>query len=469
MINIADINSVTGVTADSRLVKPGYIFVAVKATLQDGHQYIERAITAGAIIIVHQDEVIKKNDIDYIKVKHSRLALSEIAAQLYPDQPKYILGVTGTSGKSSTVHFIREILSLLKHKAVSIGTLGMVGDLKMEPKLTTPAADELHPMLQNICHNNIDYAALECSSHGIEQDRVASVKFAACGFTNFSQEHLDYHNNMEEYFAAKKRLFNIMKSGYAVLNSDILEFNDLLSSCKNHKIICYGKNKVKEAKHNIIILSITKNALIQKVKWKIDNELYESDLNLVGEFQVYNLSCAIGLLMAARIDIKDIMPLLPLLNTVTGRMELVDNYNGAGVFVDFAHKPDAILNILKTLRTTTKNNLWIVFGCGGDRDRDKRRVMGKIACDIADKVIITEDNPRTEEPSSIRKEILQGCNSRAIEVQGRKNAIEYVMEKLMPGDNLVIAGKGHEDYQIIGTEKIKFSDIEVVKAWLAKK
>jgi UDP-N-acetylmuramoyl-L-alanyl-D-glutamate--2,6-diaminopimelate ligase len=469
MNKIYDLDGITGVTADSRLVKPGSIFVAINATLQDGHKYIDKAIEAGAAVIIHEKEIEKRGNVRFIAVNSSRLALSEIAAQLYPKQPKYILGVTGTSGKSSTVHFVREILKLLKHKSVSIGTLGVVGDVDISSSLTTPSAEELHRILHKIDDNNIGYAALECSSHGIEQDRISSVKFHACGFTNFSQDHLDYHLNMAEYFSSKKRLFDIMEPGYAVLNVDIPEFNDLVDACDKHKIICYGKQTSKVAVHNIIIKSILQEGAIQKVAWQIDGELYESRLNLVGEFQVYNLACAIGLLMSSNIEIKDIMQLLSLLNTVTGRMEMIANYNGAGIFIDYAHKPDALLNILKTLRLTTKNKLWIVFGCGGERDREKRKLMGEIACEYADKVIITDDNPRNENPAFIRQEILDGCNDKAMEIENRKNAINYALSNLNNGDNLVIAGKGHENYQIIGNETIEFSDIAVVKALIAKK
>jgi UDP-N-acetylmuramoyl-L-alanyl-D-glutamate--2,6-diaminopimelate ligase len=465
-IIINNLNEITGITADSREVTPGYIFVAIKGGQQDGHNYIEKAINNGAKTIIYQDEIKQKPGITYIKVKNARLALSKASAMIYPRQPKYILGVTGTCGKSSTVHFVREILRLLEQKAVSIGTMGILGDLEMSSDLNTPPANKLHQILQTIHDNNINYVAMECSSHGIDQDRLTSVSLSACGFTNFSQDHLDYHHTMAEYFAAKRRVFSLMKAGYVALNSDIAEIDDLLEACKKHKIICYGKNPRKEAKHNVVISSIKEQELMQNVKWQIDGESYESEINLVGEFQIYNLSCAIGLLMSAGITLKQIMPLLSLLSTVTGRMELVSNYNGAAIFVDYAHKPDALLNVLSTLRKSTKNNLWVVFGCGGNRDFEKRKIMGEIASDHADKVIITDDNPRSEDPSSIRKEILKGCNHKTVEIADREEAIIFALERLLPGDNLLIAGKGHENYQIKAEETIEFSDVDIVKSWL---
>lgn len=447
------------ISADSRVITQGDIFVAIKGNEIDGHDYIVKAIANGAKTIIHQDPLNEIPGITYIKVDNSRLALSEFAAKIYPKQPKYILGVTGTSGKSSVVHFVRKLLQLLGKKAVSIGTLGVLGDLAIASDLTTPSTEDLHRILQQIAENNIDYAAIECSSHGIEQHRLTNVNFSACAFTNLSQDHLDYHHNMAQYFAAKKQLFEFIKPAVAVLNSDIPEFAELRKTCAKHRLICYGKS----ADADIQISSITPTNNGQIVEWRIDGTNYQSKINLVGEFQIYNLACAIGLLMSVDIKHQQIIPLLEKIETVTGRMELVATHNNANIFVDYAHKPDALLNVLKTLKVSTANNLSVVFGCGGNRDKEKRKIMGKIACDIADQVIVTDDNPRTEDPLSIRAEILKGCGRKAIEIADREQAIIYAMKQLMPGDNLIIAGKGHENYQIIGKNKIYFSDAEIVR------
>lgn len=453
-----DIKNIAGITVDSREVKPGFVFVAIKGALQDGHNYIETAIVNGAKTIIHQDEIDYKAGIKYIKVKDSRIALAELASIYYPKQPKYILGVTGTNGKSSIVHFIREILHHLDKKAVSIGTLGVLGDIEISSKLTTPSTIELHKILTQIFEANINYAAIECSSHGIDQHRLDQVRFTACGFSNFSQDHLDYHHTMENYLATKERLFSILKNGYAILNTDIPEYNRLYQYCKQHqqRIITYGKKA-----EDIIIKSIKTDGTFQEISWEIFGALYHNRVKLVGEFQVYNLACAIGLLFSTGIPIKDIIKTIANINGVTGRMELITTHNNANIFVDYAHTPDALEHALSTLKQVTKNKLYVVFGCGGNRDKEKRPMMGKVATIYSDEIIITDDNPRGENPAEIRKDILKQCKG-AIEIAHRDKAIEFAISQLKPGDNLLIAGKGHENYQIIGDKTIKFSDKEKV-------
>ncbi len=462
-----DLTKITGIAVDSREVKPGFIFVAIKGAAQDGHNYIAQAIANGAIVIVHQDNVEYSSEITYIKTDDSRGALGELVTQFYPKQPDHIMGVTGTNGKSSVVHFVREILKALGKKSVSIGTLGVLGDLQISSKLTTPSVIEMHKILQVIAENNIQYTALECSSHGIDQHRLDHVKFQACAFTNFTQDHLDYHHTMESYFKAKKHLFDLMKKGYAILNTDIPEYDELLHYClkHKHKIICYGKTADQSAAHNVIINSIEMLDASQKVSWSIEGQLYKTTLNLIGEFQIYNVACAIGLLMACGIDFAQIMPILPELKTVTGRMELVANHNGANIFVDYAHTPDALEHSLQTLSLVTKNKLLLVFGCGGDRDFSKRPIMGEIAKTYADTIIVTDDNPRSEDPAKIRQEIMIACET-AQEVTDREEAIAFAISKLEPGDNLLITGKGHENYQIIGDKTLEFSDSQKVLSLL---
>lgn len=457
-------NKLEGVTVDSRQVKPGFAFVAIRGIEQDGHKFIDQAIINGASLIVHQDGVIKQNNIEYLQVEDSREYLSLLAAQFYTKQPKYILGVTGTSGKSSVVHYIREIFKLLAKKSVSIGTLGILGDLEIQSSLTTPATIDLHEILDKIANNGIEYAEVECSSHGIDQHRLTSVKFTACGFTNFSQDHLDYHQNMEEYFAVKKKLFNIMHSGIAVLNTDISEYKELLQHCvtSGHKVISYGKSKDAD----IQILSIMPHDDLQKIEFKIEDVIYKLEIKILGEFQVYNIACAIGLIASTGIKYQDIVPCLAHLDAAPGRLDFVANYNNAKVFVDYAHKPEALRQVLINLKSMTKNKLHVLFGCGGNRDQSKRQLMGEIACEFADYVIITDDNPRNENPSQIRQNILLGCNKRAKEIGNREEAISYALKSLQPGDNLLIAGKGHENYQIIGNNQIYFNDKEKVKELL---
>lgn len=454
-----DLKRITGLAIDSREVKPGFIFIAISGSINDGHKYISQAIANGAKIIIHQNEISKSEGVKYIKVDDSRIALADLVIKLYPDQPNNIIGVTGTNGKSSTVHFIREILKFLGKKAVSIGTLGVLGDLQVNSKLTTPSLIEIHKILQQVANNNIHYAAIECSSHGIQQHRLDKVNFKACAFTNFSQDHLDYHHTMDEYFQAKLSLFSLMKKGYAVLNADIPEFKKLSEYClkHSHKIITYGKKD----SCDIIIKKIEISGIGQSVLWSIEGKEYKSKVNLVGEFQIYNIACAIALLKIFQIDFLDIIKVLPKLSTVTGRMELVATHNNANIFVDYAHTPDALKHSLEHLRLITKNNLWLIFGCGGDRDKEKRSIMGKIASENANKIIVTDDNPRYEDPKIIRSEIISTCKN-AIEISDRSDAISYALSCLQPGDNLIIAGKGHENYQIIGDKVFEFSDSKKV-------
>ena len=464
MKNRINFSEVTGVTDNSTKVEKGYVFVAVKGGLHDGHKFIPAAIGKGAIVIIHQDELEQEPGITYIKVLDSRAALSEIASIIYSKQSPYIMGVTGTSGKSSIVHFIIEILQNLDKKAVSIGTLGVRGYLDINSSLTTPSAIEMHKILEKVAENNIDYVAIECSSHGIDQQRLSSVKFRSCAFTNLSQDHLDYHLTMDEYFKAKQKLFDSPTIEFAILNSDIPEFQILYDICIKHKqkIITYGKKEINNIEHNIKIISVEIFGLFQQVTWNIDGKIYETKLNLVGEFQVYNLAAAIALLMSCNIEITKIMSLLSLIKTVAGRMELVASYKNTGIFVDYSHKPVALAHALATLKSVTSNKLWVVFGCGGDRDQGKRPMMGEVASNYADQIIITDDNPRSEIPSKIRQEIIAGCLKVALEIPDREEAIAFALSNLEPGDNLLIAGKGHENYQIIGDQTIEFSDKEKV-------
>ncbi|MCT4635252.1 MAG: UDP-N-acetylmuramoyl-L-alanyl-D-glutamate--2,6-diaminopimelate ligase [Rickettsiales bacterium] len=458
-----DFSKVSGIAIDSREVKPGFIFVAINGSTQNGHNYIAKAVANGANIIIHQEEIEKISGITYIKTSNSRVTLGELVEQFYPKQPKYLMGVTGTNGKSSVVHFVIEILSALNKKSVSIGTLGVLGDLQIDSKLTTPATIEMHKILNEIVDNNIEYTALECSSHGIDQHRLDHVKFKACAFTNFTQDHLDYHHTMEKYFEAKQHLFDLMKEGFAILNGDIPEYNDLLDYCleRKHKIICYGKKTDKYATYNITINSIKTLGTIQEVSWNIEGKPYNTSFNLVGNFQIYNIACAIGLLMGCGIDPDKIMPVLSKIKAVTGRMELVTTYNNASVFVDYAHTPDALEHSLRTLSFATKNKLFVIFGCGGDREIEKRPIMGEIAKHYADNIIITDDNPRNEDPAKIRQAIINNCTS-AKEIGDREEAISFALSQLQPGDNLLIAGKGHETYQILKNRTIEFNDSQKV-------
>ena len=453
------VNSITGVSSDSRNIRPGFAFVAINGGLHNGHLYINNALQNGASYIIYDQEIsdIKEN---FIKVDNSREALAILASEFYQSQPKNLVAVTGTNGKSSTVSFFSQIIALCGYKAASIGTIGISGfSSSIINDNTTPEPTILYKMLSEASEQKIEYLALEASSHGLKQHRLDGIKLKAAGFTNFTQDHLDYHQNMEDYFSCKMLLFSqILKSGYVVINADIPEFEKIKNICStsNHKLIDYGY-KAKKIK----LLKIEKSVNNQSFVFEYQGNTYASCVNLVGDFQLYNMLCAIGLVLSCEIKIDDVIAALPHIKCVSGRMEKI-NIEDKDIYIDYAHTPDALEKALISLRPHVQNKLLVLFGCGGDRDKQKRPLMGEIASKYADIVIITDDNPRNEEPEVIRNEILAKCKN-ATEIAGREKAINHAISIMKQGDILLIAGKGHENYQIIGKQKNYFSDKEVVE------
>jgi len=476
---------ILNITSNSKEIKPGGMFIAIAGSAFDGHNYINQAINAGASYIVaekypeelgitqakllsqYADEAptiatfeVTKADgglVVWDVVANSRLAYAGWAQQAYPNQPGHMVAVTGTNGKTSTTWFFQQILALLGYSSACIGTIGVISNITLDqslqgPSLTTPDALGLHKMLESLAENGVEFAAMEASSHAIHQDRLSAVLLKAAAFTNFTQDHLDYHGTMEEYLAAKTRLFShlLPSNGTAVLNKDIEQFPGLLNICQSRgvKVLTYGADAA-----DITYQAGEGNAMTLKI---IGQE-YRTQFNVIGDFQKYNLMAAIGLLIACGIDHADIIQAIPFLLAPTGRMEWVAMHNGANIFVDYAHTPDALQRALEALRSSTNGKTHLVFGCGGNRDKQKRPLMGKIAANYADKVVVTDDNPRLEDASLIREEIMATCPN-AQEVAGRDQAIRIAMNSLMPGDSLLVAGKGHEEYQIIGTQTLPFSD-----------
>lgn len=471
------------VTSNSKEVIKGSIFIAISGFKIDGHDYIKEALENGATYIVAEKypeelnfegyELITTysddaptiasfkngNDIIWDVVSNSRFAYSMWAKEAFPNQPEHLVAITGTNGKTSTAWFYQQILSLLDRKSALIGTIGIINNAgyynSSASALTTPDAVYLHKTLDAIASIGVEYCAMEASSIALEQHRMSAVELEAAAFTNFSQDHLDYHKSMEDYFAAKTILFSdILKAGKtSVLNESIPEFQKLksISLEKSHGIITYGTPE-----SNIFI----KEDSDKRVKVKIYDAEYKVEYNIKGEFQKENLMAAIGLLLASGILREDIISAIPKLSAPIGRIELVANYNGADIFVDYAHTPDALKRALKAVKHGIRGKVHLVFGCGGDRDKQKRPIMASIAQEYADYIVITDDNPRFENPELIRNELMSNCNG--ISIANRADAIEYAISKLEFGDVLLIAGKGHEDYQIIGDVKHHFSDQEQV-------
>ncbi|WP_135080208.1 UDP-N-acetylmuramoyl-L-alanyl-D-glutamate--2,6-diaminopimelate ligase [Terasakiella sp. SH-1] len=447
---------ITGITVDSRKVEPGYLFAALPGTQVDGRKFIPQAIEKGArVILVERDagEMEPVEGVLFVYDKNPRMRFADIAANFYDKQPKMTAAVTGTNGKSSVVTFVRQLWTLLGHKAASVGTLGVSAPgLDISGGLTTPDPAGLHERLNEITELGVTHLAMEASSHGLDQHRMDGVNIRIAAFTNLSRDHLDYHADMAEYLAAKKRLFEelLRPGGKAVLNADAPEYDELVDSLDGYsqKVISYGK-----AGDTITLKQAEPCLEGQKITLLIDETNYNLTLPLAGYFQVENALCALGVVLASGHSADATVPLLEKLEGVPGRME----HMGRGVYVDYAHTPDALETVLKALRPHTNGKLAVLFGCGGDRDRGKRPEMGRIAAEQADVLYVTDDNPRSEDPTDIRREIMTACPT-ANEIGDRQEAIDTAINALSDGDVLLIAGKGHETGQIVGDQVLPFDD-----------
>ena len=443
--------------------------------IRSGHEYAEElldGIDNSYVVILMLSE--KSNTSPHVLREIERAisknipVIAEIELGYLLNKGK-ILAVTGTNGKTSIADFTRQMMSFLGYKAASIGTIGVVSDVMENVEtLTTPDSVTLHKILTDLANFGVDYVSMEASSVGIEQYRMDGLNIKVAGFTNLTQDHLDYHLTMENYFEAKKQLFSrvLSANGTAVLNADIKEFAELEKICKNRgiKVLSYGING-----SDLKIINRVPHAEGQTLKLSVFNEEYQVELPLIGEFQAMNVLCALGMVIAlkGRFD-KRMIDYIPHIKGAPGRLDRVGALpNGAGIYVDYAHTPDALENVLETMRHHTKNKLWVVFGCGGDRDKLKRPIMGKIAKDLADEIVVTDDNPRSEDAAQIRREIMAEC-PKAYEIGNRIKAIKFAISKLSAGDMLVIAGKGHETGQKIGDKVIPMNDIEEARKQLAE-
>lgn len=469
--------SVKGLESDSRKIGAGYIFCAIPGEKRDGREYISTALDNGAVAVLlpddtDTDQYADRHDIAFVMSASPRQDLCKLAAAFFDRQPETIVAVTGTNGKSSVVNFIRQIWSAYGYNAASLGTIGLQkGNVLRPGSLTTPDPVQLHKDLDEAAREGVTHLAIEASSHGLHQYRLDGVMISAAAFTNLTHEHLDYHKTYENYRAAKGRLFSdlLPQGKEAVLNADSKEFSYYQKICsdRGQTVLSFG-HQGKDLK----ILERNPHPQGQNVSVEAFGTTYQLDLPLVGEFQLMNVLCAAGLCLSQMPDredaVKDIFEICQSLQPVRGRMELISGHpENAAIYIDYAHTPDALETVLKSLRPHTENNLVCVFGCGGDRDRNKRPMMGKIASHLADKVIITDDNPRTEDPAVIRRAIMDAAGD-AQEIGSRQEAIEQAVMSLQKGDVLLIAGKGHEQGQIIGEEVFPFDDVEKTRDALSK-
>ncbi len=455
-----------GIAFDSRKVEPGDVFFALHGAKDDGLRHAGEAAARGAAAIV-ADRDGRVAGIPFVKVDDVRQSLAYAAARLYPRQPATIVAVTGTSGKTSVAAFARQIWASLGLEAGSLGTIGVVSrPLTVYGSLTTPDPIALHRTLDELAQAGVTHLALEASSHGLDQKRLDGVRLAAGAFTNLTRDHLDYHATVEDYLAAKLRLFReLLPPGAPAIvdaDSDIAPRVIEAATARGLTVFTVGAGGA-----GIRLASVTRAGLASLLEVEFGGRRRKLRLPLPGDFQIANALVAAGLCIATGSEADAVFAALPSLEGAPGRLERIGEIRGAAVFVDYAHKPDALEKALQALRPYVRGRIILVFGCGGDRDAGKRPIMGEIASRLADVAIVTDDNPRSEKPASIRAEILTAARG-ALEIGDRAKAIRAGVGMLSEGDALLIAGKGHEIGQIVGDRTLPFSDAEETRAALAE-
>ncbi len=461
---------VTGITSDSRTVLPGFVFAAISGSKADGARFISDAVAKGAVaVLVDQDtEVSGVGDVPVLRTLEPRRVLALMAARFFGlRQPQTVVAVTGTSGKTSVADFTRQIYASLGHSSASLGTIGLIkNDSAVYGSLTTPDPISLHKTLAELAVEGITHLAFEASSHGLDQHRLDGVLIKAAGFTNLGRDHLDYHPTVEAYLAAKLRLFSelLPEDGTAVINVDAeggARAREVAEDA-GRRVFTVGRTG-----ESLKLERLVREGFAQRMSVAHEGRVYDIRLPLLGEYQAANALVAAGLAIATGDVPGRVLPALQGLKGVKGRLEIIGEVRGGLAAVDYAHKPEALAAVLDALRPFATGKLICVMGCGGDRDKGKRPIMGAIAVDKADVVIVTDDNPRTEKPAAIRAEILIAAPG-AQEIGDRAEAIAAGVAMLGPGDVLVVAGKGHETGQIVGDKVLPFSDHDEIRKALER-
>jgi UDP-N-acetylmuramoyl-L-alanyl-D-glutamate--2,6-diaminopimelate ligase len=490
----------SGICLHSSNVSSSVLFAAIPGNKYDGFSYVDLAIADGARVVLCSLDRIEQicgsatkgrafdpnseqiwlfrsnnNGTVFLFTSNVRKTLSQIVSNFYGRTSADIVGVTGTDGKSSVVDFLRQLWFLNGHGSASIGTLGVLRDGEKyfslsSPIVTTPDVISLCETVKSLADEGINKIAIEASSHGLDQYRVDGINFKVACFTNLSHDHLNYHGDMDRYLLAKKRLFSevLDKNGVAVINLDSPQASELIDVCRARgiRVISYGRS----CKADIYAKDVKAESNNQIMQMSAFGKIYSDVcIPLAGDFQIYNTLCAIATLsgISDADELSKYITLLPKLQGVPGRMEFISSINDAAVYVDFAHTPEGFVNVLSGIRSHTRGKLKILFGCGGDRDKKKRPLMGKTACEMADEVFVTDDNPRRELPEQIRREIL-ASGGKMLECPGRKEAIMQALKTLQPGDVLVVAGKGHEQFQIFKDYVVPFDDADVIRGCVAE-
>ncbi|WP_375173602.1 UDP-N-acetylmuramoyl-L-alanyl-D-glutamate--2,6-diaminopimelate ligase [Pseudooceanicola sp.] len=459
--------TITGIAVDSREVKEGYLFAAMPGTRMHGGEFITYALRMGAAAVLTDAEGARiaaedlaQSDAALIIAEDPRQALAYTAALWFQKQPRVMTAVTGTNGKTSVATFLRQLWMLVGREAVNLGTTGVEGSYSAPLMHTTPEPITLHRMLAELADAGVTHAAMEASSHGLRQRRLDGVVLKVGGFTNLTQDHLDYHKDFDDYFHAKAGLFTrvLPPDAAAVINIDSERGEAMadVAADRGLDVLTVGSSEEAELR----ILGRRYDADSQTIRFSFDGETHQATMNLIGGFQAENVLVAAGMAILSGDDPDEIFAALPALATVHGRMELAARRaNGSAIFVDYAHTPDAVATALQALRPHVLGRLIVIIGAGGDRDRTKRPLMGEAAAKYADVVFVTDDNPRSEDPAAIRQAVLLGCPE-ATEVADRAEAILRAVDALGPGDALLIAGKGHETGQIVGETTYPFDDCE---------
>ena len=456
--------TVAGLSFDSRMTGPGDVFFALTGAKDDGLKHVGEAVAKGAAAIVAERWAETPNAA-FVKVADARAALAHAAARFYPRQPETIVAVTGTSGKTSVAAFVRQVWQALWREAASVGTIGVVSRrLTVYGSLTTPDPIALHELLDQLASNGVTNLAMEASSHGLDQKRLDGVRLAAGAFTNLTRDHMDYHATVEEYLAAKLRLFrDLLSDGApAIIDADSAIAPRVIAAARARglQVITVG------AKGETIRLNaVARERLSSVLDLQFGGRSWRVRFPLAGDFQISNALVASGLCIATGSEAGLVFDAMQTLEGAPGRLERIGDIHGASVFVDYAHKPDALEKAIAALRPFVRGRLVLVFGCGGDRDPGKRPIMGEIAARCADVTIVTDDNPRSENPAAIRKQILAAAPL-ALEIGDRAAAIRAGVAMLRDGDALMIAGKGHETGQIVSDRTLPFSDADEARAAL---
>ena len=460
---VSRVKDFTGLTSDSRKVKPGYLFAALAGTQTDGARFVKDAVARGAVAVLGAPALegeVAALGVTFIPDENPRLGLARYAAAFFNAQPDTVAAVTGTKGKSSIVAFLREIWTALGKPAASLGTVGVIapgGEMPLAH--TTPDPVEIHELLAKLKADGVEHLAIEASSHGLDQHRLDGVTVSGCGFTNITRDHMDYHPTFDHYLAAKLRLFSdvVKDGGVAVVNADAEHAGKFIDAAKARGLALITVGRKGETIH---LDRREDRGGAQALTLHYQGKLFYVELPQAGEFQASNALVAAGLAIGLGADAAKVFAALEHLKGAPGRMEKVAfAASGAPIYVDYAHTPDSLEKVLEALRPHTANRLHVVFGCGGDRDKGKRPLMGAVAVKLADDVIVTDDNPRTEEAAAIRAQIMAAARG-AREIGDRAEAIRSAVADLKSGDVLVIAGKGHETGQYIKGEVHPFSDRE---------